>query len=103
MVSIPDAGELRRQAHEQWRKDDVTRALLEERVGYVQRAAAADEEDDARGAAKWSSRVAQVDAELRRIGSEDAIPSEDKPRRARKAASTAATPEPVDPAAPPAS
>lgn len=89
MTNIPDAAELRRKAHEQWRKDDVTRALLEERRGYVTRAAAAEAEDDAKGAGKWSDRVAQVDAELRRIGSEDAIPAEEKPRRTRKAAAAA--------------
>lgn len=101
MTSIPDAAELRRQAHEQWRKDDVTRALLEERVGYVSRAEGAREADDAKAAAKWDSRVAQVDAELRRVGSEDAIPSARKPRKA--AVSEPAKAAVSEPAAPPAS
>lgn len=86
--AIADAAEARRKAHEQWRKDDVTRALLEERVGYVTRAAAADDEGDERAAAKWSSRVDQVDAELKRIGSEDKIPGARPERKPRKTAAT---------------
>jgi len=100
MTNIGDAAELRRQAHEKWRKDDVTRALLEERVGYVTRAAAADAQGDDKDVAKWEDRVAQVDAELERIGSKDAIPSARSERKPRKQAAAPATP---DPAAPPAS
>lgn len=91
--AISDAAEARRKAHEQWRKDDVTRALLEERVGYVTRGQAADDEGDEKASAKWASRVDQVDAELKRIGSADAIPST---RKTRKQA------EPTPPPAPPA-
>lgn len=86
--AITDAAEARRKAHEQWRKDDLTRALLEERQGYVNRAAAAEDEGDERVAARFTSRVDQVDAELKRIGSEDKIPGARPERKPRKAAAT---------------
>lgn len=73
---IKDAAALRRQAHEQWQKDDMVRALLEERQGYVVRAAAADEAGDTKVAQRLLSRVAQVDEQLQLRGAGDQIPAD---------------------------
>lgn len=72
---IKDAAQLRRQAHEQAQRDDFVRALLEERQGYVVRAAAADEAGDGKAAARLLSRVAQVDEQLELRGAGDRIPA----------------------------
>jgi hypothetical protein len=89
---IKDAAQLRRAAHEQAQRDDFVRALLEERRGYVVRAAAADEAGDVKAAGRLLSRVAQVDEQLQLRGAGDRIPADvevdaaavDK-RRARRA------------------
>lgn len=62
--SIKDAAQMRRQAHEQAQRDDYVRALLDERQGYVVRAAAAEDAGDEKGAARMRSRVAQVDEQI---------------------------------------
>lgn len=97
--SIKDAAQLRRQAHEQAQRDDFVRALLEERRGYVVRAAAADEAGDEKAAARLLSRVGQVDEQLELRGAGDQIPAAaddettEQPRRrvAKKAPATGAT------------
>lgn len=92
-TAVLSAGELRRQAHEQWRQDDDVRGLLEERRGYVQRVLAAVSRNDADEHSRMSDRVAQVDEQLRARGAGDDIPSEPLPklkRAGRKAAASAA-------------
>jgi hypothetical protein len=73
---IKDAAALRRQAHEQWQKDDMVRALLEERQGYVVRAAVADEAGDTKVVQRLLTRVAQVDEQLQLRGAGDQIPAD---------------------------
>ena len=78
------AGRMRREAAEKQQRDGMVAALLSERQGYVNRAAAADDE---KLAARMTDRIAAVDESLRYHGAEDKIPA-DKPMRGRAAAST---------------
>lgn len=84
--AVQSAGELRRQAHEQWRKDDDVRALLEERRGYVQRAQAAADAGDEQAHGRMVSRVSQVDDALRSRDAGDAIPGDALPKMPRRSA-----------------
>jgi hypothetical protein len=86
MSDISEAAS-RRKAHEAERREDSVSALLQERQGYVNRVAAADEEDDEKTASRYRSRVEQVDEQLRYHDAGDRIPAE--PRRGRKAAAPA--------------
>lgn len=91
-AAIKSAAEFRREAHEQWQRDDVVRALLEERRGYVTRAGLAAERGDDGEHGRLISRVGQVDEQLRARDAEGEIPGDALPklRRARKAPAAAA-------------
>jgi len=87
MSDITEAA-ARRKAYEAERREDSVSALLRERQGYVNRVASADEEDDAKTASRYRSRVEQVDEQLRYHDAGDRIPAEG--RRGRKAAAAPA-------------
>lgn len=80
------AARARREAYEQAKRDDVVRALLEERQGYVIRAGAYADEGDERLEGKMRSRIAQVDEQLKLHDAADKIPAESKGRGRSRAA-----------------
>lgn len=82
------AGRMRREAAEQQQRDGMVAALLSERQGYVNRAAAADDE---KLAARMADRIAAVDESLRYHGAGDQIPGASK----RRGASKTAAPDPA--------
>ena len=84
--AVKSAAELRREAHEKWRRDDDVRALLEERRGYVTRAQAAADAGDEQAHGRMLSRVSQVDDALRARDAGDAIPGDALPKLPRRSA-----------------
>ena len=77
---------MRREAAEQSQRDGMVSALLTERQGYVNRAAASDDE---KLTDRMTARIAAVDESLRYHGAEDKIPA--APKRGRAAASSTPT------------
>lgn len=75
------AADMRREAAEKAQRDGMVSALLRERQGYVNRAAAAD---DDKLADRLKARVAAVDESLKFHDAEDEIPKDTK--RGRPAA-----------------
>lgn len=74
------AAAARKRAHEDRSAQDFLRALGVERGGYVQRAAGAAADGDAREYARMVSRIAQVDAQIvARGGAVPDVPVPDAP------------------------
>lgn len=74
--------------------DGMIAALRHERLGYVQRAEAAEAAGDEKAAAAMRRRVAQVDEQLRL---RDATPSDGAAEASEGGVDPAADPEKVDP------
>ena len=83
------AGRMRREAEEKAQRDGMVAALLTERQGYVNRAAASD---DDKVTDRMTARIAAVDESLRYHDAGDQIPKDPKPRRG---ASKTAAPDPA--------
>lgn len=62
-------------------KQRTIASLLWEREGYQRNIVGATQDDDDEAVAKWEERVAQVDAELRRLGASAKKPAERASKR----------------------